>query len=319
MSPKATSSPLGTSPPSLSIGPKSFSSKPESQDESTRILFVGDSISSSVNIDALENALDKEVITAKAYCSAYDTEQNSAKFAAKFPRANFTDVIPAQLRRSKYHALVIQAGSVDITNLNTKQTSDDDIEYFRHQTELSAKNLFVAAENSLKQQPSLEKVVVMKQTPRYDPISSDPLSLKAALSELFNNILTEQWMSSKLKDRIVVGSHNLECSGAIQQSRYRESKSGRFDGVHLLGNSGPKFYTLSVLNILRKAQLTSPDYDYHQSCPQTQYQRKNNSQLRNQNKTRFHSDRPVSAQLRNGRDQYTVPTYNRFQHFQGNF
>ena len=160
----------------------------------------------------------------------------------------------------------------------------------------------------------------MKQTPRYDPVSSDPLSLKPALSELFNNILTKQWISSKLKNKIFVGSHNLECSGAIQQSRYRQSKSGRFDGVHLLGNSGPKFYTLSVLNILRKAQLTSSEYEYHQSCAQTQYgyQGRNSLQLRKQNKTRYHSDRPARTQQRNSRDSYTVPTYNRFQHFQGN-
>ena len=246
-------------------------------------------------------SLDKKVITAKAYCSVYDTEHNAAKHAAKFPRANFTDVIPEQLRRSQYNALVIQAGSVDISNLNTKQTNADDIEYFRHQTELSAKNIFLAAENALTQQRSLEKVVIMKQTPRYDPVSSDPLSLKPALSELFNNILTKQWISSKLKNKIFVGSHNLECSGAIQQSRYRQSKSGRFDGVHLLGNSGPKFYTLSVLNILRKAQLTSPEYEYHQSCTQTQYGYqnrshrvyRNTSQLKKQTKTKFHSDRPA--------------------------
>ena len=150
----------------------------------------------------------------------------------------------------------------------------------------------------------------MKQTPRYDPLSSDPLSLKPALSELFNNILTEQWMSSTLKNKIVVGTHNLECSGAIQESRYRQSKSGRFDGVHLLGNSGPKFYTLSVLNIFKKAQLTSPEYDYHQSCPQTHYQNRN---FRNVRKA-FKNKRPV---------YFEVPTNNRFsrlnEEYQGNW
>ena len=167
----------------------------------------------------------------------------------------------------------------------------------------------------------------MKQTPRYDPVSSDPLSLKPALSELFNNILTEQWMSSTVRNKIVVGSHNLECSGAIQQSRYRQSKSGRFDGVHLLGNSGPKFYTLSVLNILRKAQLTSPEYEYHQSCAQTQYGYqnrshrlyRNTSQLKKQTKTKFHSDRPTSRKQKNNMNTYSVPTYNRFELFQGNY
>ena len=168
-----------------------------------------------MNLELLENALDKTVITEKAYSSVFDIEQNAAKQAARFPRANFKDVISAKIVQSNYEALIIQAGSTDISNLNTKQTSEDDIEYFRQQAILSAKNLFSAAENAFTLQPKLQKVVLMKQTPRYDPVSSDLLCLKPALSDLFNNVLTEQWMSSLLKNKILVGNHNIECSGAI--------------------------------------------------------------------------------------------------------
>ena len=310
--------------PSLLSGSKSFSSVPEPEvkvvDETPKVLFIGDSVSSCVNFEALENALDRKVISSKAYSSVYDDEHNAAKQAARFPRANFKDVIPTELNKSNYEALILQAGSTDISNLDTKQTSEDNIEYFRHQATLSAKNLFTAAENAFTNQPALRKVVIMKHTPRYDPVSSDPLSLKPALSELFNNVLTEQWMSSALKDKISVGNHNLECSGAIQQSRYRESISGRFDGVHLLGNSGPKFYTLSVINILRNAQLTSSEYEYHQNCPQTQFGYKYQYTNRKSNKSRPYSDRLGSRQYRNTMHThgYSVPTYNRFQNLQGN-
>ena len=163
---------------------------------------------------------------------------------------------------------------MDITNLDTKQPSSEDIEFFRQETMLSAENIFAAAVNALSLQPSLKKVVIMKHTPRYDPLLSDPLSLKPALSQLFNNSLTELWMSSPLKDRIVIGNHNLECSGAIRESRYREPKTGKMDGIHLVGNSGPKFYTLSVLNILNIAGLTSSEYVFHKSCPQYLNQRR---------------------------------------------
>jgi hypothetical protein len=125
---------------------------------------------------------------------------------------------------------------------------------------------------ALERQPSIKSVVIMKQTPRYDPVSVDPMSLKPALSQLFNNTLMELWISSPMKDRIFVGSHNIDCSGAIQSARYRHTKTGRFDGVHLYGSSGSKAYTKSVLNILRSATLISTEEDYHLSCAQYKYQ-----------------------------------------------
>ena len=188
--------------------------------------------------------------------------------------------------------------------MNTKHTNAEDIEYFKDETCLSAQNLFKAAENALHVQPTLKKVVIMKHIPRYDPQVSDPLSLKPALSQMFNNLLTELWMSSPLKDRMVIGSHNIECSGAIRESRYRESKTGKFDGIHLLGNSGRKFYTLSVLNILNISELTTEEYIYHQSCPQAQFTKQQKN-------------------IRNSKQQpeFVLPTYNRFSHLpadQGN-
>ena len=57
---------------------------------------------------------------------------------------------------------------------------------------------------------------------------------------------------------IHVGTHNIECIGAIKEARYRHTRSGKFDGIHLLGSSGHKAFTLSVLNILRAAKVTTP-------------------------------------------------------------
>ena len=65
---------------------------------------------------------------------------------------------------------------------------------------------------------------------------------------------------------------NIDCNGAIRESRYRHTKSGRYDGIHLYGSSGLKTYTLSVLNILRAANITSSEDDFHQSCAQFKYQ-----------------------------------------------
>ena len=194
----------------------------KNNDTDSKILFIGDSISSNVDLETLQNATGKQFVTAKAYSSQKSTGSNFRKKAPHFPESNFSDVIPWQLSKSSYHALVLQAGSIDISNMNTKHTNAEDIEYFKDETCLSAQNLFKAAENALHVQPTLKKVVIMKHIPRYDPQVSDPLSLKPALSQMFNNLLTELWMSSPLKDRIVIGSHDIECSGAIRESRYRE-------------------------------------------------------------------------------------------------
>ena len=112
----------------------------------------------------------------------------------------------------------------------------------------------------------------MKQTPRYDPRSVDPLSLKPVLSQLFNNTLVELWMNSPHKEYIFVGTHNFDCTGAIQAARYQHTKSGRFDGIHLYGSSGQKAYTKSMINILGLAGLISSEYEYHLSCAQSKYQ-----------------------------------------------
>ena len=114
---------------------------------------------------------------------------------------------------------------------------------------------------------------MMKQTPRYDPATVDPLCIKPALAELYNNTMTEQWMNSQYKEKIIIGNHNIDCVGAIKESRYRVTKTGKYDGIHLFGSSGRKAYTNSVINILNLAQLTSPDYVSHQTCPQTRYQK----------------------------------------------
>ena len=139
---------------------------------------------------------------------------------------------------------------------------------------MSAQNIFNAGVNALAQQPSLKKVLITKHIPRYDPKDVDPLGLKPSLSHLFDSTLSELWMKSPLKEKIFIGTHNLDCTGARQSARYRSTKTGKFDGIHLYGSSGSKFYTLSMLNILRSAGLTSSEHDFHLSCAQFQYQTK---------------------------------------------
>lgn len=283
---------------------------PSYQDPQQQILYIGDSISANANFDALEAATKTKFVRVKAYTSVYDTERNVAKSAAKFPAANFNDVITNEIKKKDFKHLVIQAGSVDISNLNTKENPEEHIEYYKTATVNSATNLFKAASNALNVQPTLEKVILMKQIPRYDPASVDPLALKTALSQLFNNTLTNLWTDSPLRQKIYLGNHNIECSGAIRESRYRHTKSGKFDGIHLYGSSGMKAYTLSILNILQQAKVTSSEYTFHQSCPQAVYQQRTyKSATKTTKSTR---DQKIPQSL------FAVPIYNRFASLQLN-
>ena len=236
-----------------------------------KILFIGDSISSYANIKAVAEATDAEIVTAKAYSSVHDDESNIAKDAAFHPNKNFTDVVRAEVAKDDFKNLILQAGSVDITNLKTAKNAEMHLDYFQQKAVISARNIFSAGVNAIVQQPALEKVVILKHIPRYDPAEVDPLQLKATLSQLFNSTLNELWVRSPYKERIHIGSHNMDCSGSILASRYRNIKTGKYDGIHLFGSSGSKFYTLSILNILRAAGLTSEEHDFHLTCPQAQY------------------------------------------------
>ena len=211
---------------------------------------------------------------------------------------------------------------MDISNLNTKDNPETYLDYYRQETVISAKNVFAAAINALNIQPSLKKVVIMAQTPRYDPLDTDPLSLKPVLAQLFNTTLTDQWMTCAQRNKIFIGAHNIDCTGAIREARYRDTKSGRFDGLHLIGASGPKFYTLSVLNILRAAKLTSEEYEFHQSCPQTQNRRRKQP-TNNKNNKETNRTEPQTASSQSQPRYYSMPTQNRFQAFsstnQGNW
>ena len=58
---------------------------PTREPEVEQILLIGDSISSNIDIKALEKATQSKFVTAKAYSSVTDSVANMAKKAARFP------------------------------------------------------------------------------------------------------------------------------------------------------------------------------------------------------------------------------------------
>ena len=303
---------------------------PPTTSKGDSVLLVGDSISSQLHLKTIEFAMDTKVKAAKAYSATHVNISTKGKHKPKFPAKNFTEVIANELNKEKVDILLVQAGSVDITDLKTEGENIESTEYFKKETVASAKNLFNAVSSAVTDHPALKKVVIMKQTPRYDYLSSNTPGLKPLLSTLYNETLDQLGMNCTFKEKLIIGTHELNCSGGVLQARYRDTVSGRFDGIHMYGPSGQKAYTASVMKILRSAQLVknSPPKYYdeldHSNCPQARYQAKQ-VRLRNstggmRNSTRGESN---STGGKSSGYHYSVPTHNRFtqlgDYFPGNF
>ena len=300
------SSPPTTCPPSPSTRPPV-----------EKILLVGDSISNQLHIETVEYATKAKVRTAKAYSTINDNTNDALKNAPKFPTKNFNDVIENELEKEEADILLIQSGSVDISNLKTEGKKAQHTEYFKEQATTSATNLFSSATNAAVNHPGLKKIIIFKQTPRFDITTTTKPGLKQNLSNLFNDTLDELAANSDFKDKIVIGNHDLDCSGGVLLARYKDNRTGKFDGVHMYGPSGQKAYTNSVMKILSSAQLVLSippkyyeEYD-HKHCAQTRYQ------------ARQRQNTKQGMNMSNNVYQYTVPTRNRFtqlgDYFPGNF
>ena len=269
-----------------------------------------------MNTQVIAQASNSNITKVKAYSSVHDEVSNIAKHAARYPNQNFADVSRTELSKTQYDVLLLQAGSVDITNLSTIKNPTEHFEYFNQQAVQSANNLFNVAVQAISTQPSLQKVVIFKQTPRYDTIQDDPLQLKQALSQIFNNSLVDLWIKSPLKDKIFIGTHNIECTGGIREARYRCTKTGRYDGVHLYGTTGSKAYTNSVWNILKSAGIISQEGS---PCTQFECQKRRAGNNTNQRGATHCNSHELTRDIGQNNKRFSVPTQNRFNTFSGNY
>ena len=87
-------------------------------------------------------------------------------------------------------------------------------------------------------------MVILKLIPRYDPPSVDPLGLKSDLSKMFNEKLEELCKNSTFKSKIFVGSHNINCTGAIRESRYWFAKFSNSHSIFIAGTGKLKLASL---------------------------------------------------------------------------
>ena len=193
-------------------------------------MWVGDSIAHHVNFEDIEKATKSKIRRKKAYGSVKASGQ-------KFPESNFTDVVPRELCDQSADILVLQASSVDLTNL----PADAPKEFCEQQALISSQNMVTVAKNALASNPNIKNVLLFETTPRYDNKHEINVFAQKKLHEAIDEANN---------DRIHIGKHSLACADGLRISRYGVKGKPRVDGVHLRGSSGKVSYTRSVARVL---------------------------------------------------------------------
>ena len=298
-------------PPAVSSRPAvplpldpSLMQRPAPHDDREDILFVGDSVAQVVDKEVLNKALRADIRLVEADVAGQT--RNGA-----YSEKSFENVTNNELANKPASVLILNGGAEDISSLDTKSNPSADLSRCKNVVRKAAKNLFTVAENALAKNLSLKKVIIIKAIPRTDPKNVDPKYLKPGLVQVFNCALVEFWMESLLRDKIVIAENNLECSGGVQEARYRNNVNSKYDGVHLFGPSGRKAYSCSVLDILKANKLLKNSLPAKQIFINYSQYPKGTTHIKP-------SDRPDRSTFNReasvGQQVYTIPTSNRFEH-----
>ena len=152
-----------------------------------KVVWFGTSLSKSLDCQKFERDTDTKVKVVKAFGIKGENNQF-------YPRLNFTKLVPEVLEDEKPDAIVLQAGSVEISNIivkNAMMDTERDLDSYRSEwatkVEEDSANLFAIAENAVKEYPDL-KVIILKRLPRFDSYTVDPLRVKQKLSKFANKI-----------------------------------------------------------------------------------------------------------------------------------
>ena len=133
-----------------------------------KILLLGDSISGQLHSKTIEVATKATIRTTKAYSSINENNEDKVRHAPRFPTKNLNDVIAKELHKDHVDVLIVQSGSVDITNMKTDGHYAEHVEHLKQQTVVSANDLFMAVSNAAANNPHLKKIIILKQILHYD-------------------------------------------------------------------------------------------------------------------------------------------------------
>jgi hypothetical protein len=209
-----------------------------------KILWIGNSESKKLEKQVLGHVTDSDIKVANAYTV---TDQKDVHF----PEKTVDKVTKEELSKDHYNLLIMQTGSIEITNFDTTKNIDENLPYWEQEVYRSSLETFQIAERSIAQNPRLEKVIIFKRNFRCDPFTSDPQGIKYRLSEYGNDAYDDIWKKKGNPKNIVISDQNLrECNGVLRTMRFGSSNDRKFDGIHYIGKFATQHYTFGTVNAL---------------------------------------------------------------------
>ena len=150
-----------------------------------RVTWVGTSISKALDKNKFEHDTEVELTTEKAYC---------IKEEGRYPKDNFSAKVPEIVRKGDVDTLVLETGSLEITNMEVNKAMMDphkDINEYKKEwfekAEVASTELFKIAEDAIKADETIQ-VIILKRLPRFDRKLCDNIGIKSKLSNFANRV-----------------------------------------------------------------------------------------------------------------------------------
>ena len=151
-----------------------------------RITWLGTSLSKALDKNKFEKDLNVNLVVKNAYC---------IKEEGRYKKSNFAAIVPEIVEKGDFDTLVLQTGSIEITNLEVnkammdvkKSLNEYKKEWFA-KVENDSENLFVVAEEAIARDSHLN-VVIVKRFSRFDRTLSEMLGIKTQLSKFTNHVM----------------------------------------------------------------------------------------------------------------------------------
>ena len=220
------------------------------------------------------------------------------------------------LETNKPDMIVIQAGESEITDIDTWKPIDDKSksldEYKRDWASIVEKDsetIFKVAEDAVKKVNVLQAIIV-KQLPRFDKKSRDPLGVKKELSNHANQTLDQLWFRKGGPKNIHIVNVDLGCetSEHLKKLIFGDSKHDYYNGVSLRGEGASRHLSYRAIQSI-KPFISSPSSlsSYIPDGFQLPKRTAKATSLRQKEDDEFVTYESM---------QYRVPIFNRYQ---GNF
>ena len=309
-----------------------------------KVAWVGSSLSKVLDKRRFEADNNVELKIVKAYTIAEETEAAYPKEKIRFPERNFKKVVPEVLDDEGVDVLILQTGSIEITNINVNQAVMDtahDIQSYKkqwfHQVEEDSKNLFKIAEDAIEKKPDL-KIVILKRLPRFDRSSQDIIGIKAKLSTFANNVYDQLLLQSNYSSNIHVTElqFGLEKSVYLKNLVYGNKSVENVDGIHLRGPGASRHFNYRAVQALKPVLSANNETKHGRahrptSHPSDKIRDAKSKDNGSTNSSRNYNDHTECAQAQYQHRQqdrvsyaqavkskqvyvYTVPTFNKHEH-----